>query len=528
MLKGQTIIELTDIVSGDVKVIKEDNFITNAFRDLCQPILKNQDTIFSTAFRDEAGVTTESIFRGLLLFDKNLGENPNNYFASADTRMIGHGGAITYTGSDISLGSFNSNQSDLTSPNERMYVWDFTSEQANGIINSICLTTQVGGQIGTGSQTKSEGTTAVLKPFSNINKSKIRGVYNTTLQSPMNRMPVYLSFANDYLLLFDVARFSTGLLAFYKVDLSSRKVDVFKRFLPIQVLDASNRNLNVVGAGYTNVTEETISIPSGFSTGANFGMAQDGKYLYLTSGTASNESNESSAWAPGTSISILKIDLENLTSEVLSVTNTTGASLAIRAASSAFPYGCFTFGVSNNYLFARSWVASNGAEVADLFAINLANNTTVVKVKDRVGKEKIVGISARPNSTPFMMTIKGKIAFTDRSARPNEYTGSPSSHSMVCLVSTDSFIVEYLEASIESVFTTGMLTHFNSTYSKAFPTDNQLYYCVEDRGGEYTSTEATYNVNVYPNALMTINNLQTPIEKTASQTMRVTYKIMKE
>lgn len=528
MLKGITTIELTDIKSGEVKKIEETNFVTNAFRDISQPILKNQDTIFGLVFRDEGGLTTEAALRGLLLFDKNLGENANNYFPPANAKMIGHGGAITYTGSDISLGSFNTNQSDVISANERTYVWDFTAEQANGIINSVCLTTQAGGQVGYGSLTKSEATSAVLKPFTNMIKSRIRATHNS-IQAPVNRVPVYMNFKDDYLLLFDALKLSTGSLTFYKVNLGSSTADIFKRFNNLSFIDVNNRNTNLVGDTYTSITEEIKTLPSEFSTGGYYGLAQDGKYLYITSGSNSQESNVANAWAAGTTISILKIDLETLSHEVLTVTNTSGEPLAIRVANSTYTSGCYTFGVTNGYLFARQWVANAGAEVAKLFAINLANNTDVVLVKDKVGKETTVGVSHIPQATPFTMTLKGKVAFATKANKPNDYTYTGSNvYGSLGVVSTESFTAEYYGCSSESLFTPGSLSSSNSSFSKIFATDNPLYFCTEERSGEYSSAESTFYVHVYPNVLMTINNLSSPIEKTPSQTMRVTYKIVKE
>ena len=213
MLKGITTIELTDIESGEVNVVQEENFITNALPRLCQPILRNQDTLATTLFRSEGGISTEALLRGLLLFDSNLGESPNTVIPPLGVKMVGHGGEGTYAGSDLTLGSFNSNQSDLVSPNERTYVWDFTAEQANGIINSVCLTTQVGGQIGYGSNMKPERSASSLKQFSNITKSKMRVVSNAA-SNPRTRMPVYLSFTNDEMIFFNVDRFTLGELVF--------------------------------------------------------------------------------------------------------------------------------------------------------------------------------------------------------------------------------------------------------------------------------------------------------------------------
>lgn len=527
MLKGTTIIELTDVKSGEVKVVKEENYITNAISDLCQPILRNQDTLLSTYFREEKIVNVEALLRGLLLFGSNLGDNPNDYFPPSSARMIGHGGSMTYAGSDLSMGSFNVGQSDLTSPNERSYVWDFTAEQANGVINSVCLTTQIGGQIGYGSETKPERDSTALKSFSNILKSRLRVETNSSVPA-LERVPVFLSLMSDYLLTFNAAAFVLGELKFQKFHLNTKKVDIFKRFPSISSAEAWQRGCNFVGETYTSKEEVVIPYPSNFSkAGTNFGTAQDGKFLYIVEPSNLQESVANNAWVPNATIKILKIDLHTLEYEVLSVTNTTGKHLAMRINSAYMGSACHTFGVCNGYLFARSWAQTGGVEVSELFAINLSNNSDVRQIADRSGKTLIVGFDSNNASTPFTMTIQGKVCFSTESYRPNQGT-SGQNKNVMAVVSTNDFIVNYYASPIVSIFSVDSAFVSNSQHAKLLPTDNKLYYVVEERQSDGSTNESLFNVHVYPNALMTINNLQSPIEKTPAQTMRVTYKIVKE
>jgi hypothetical protein len=69
----------------------------------------------------------------------------------------------------------------------------------------------------------------------------------------------------------------------------------------------------------------------------------------------------------------------------------------------------------------------------------------------------------------------------------------------------------------------GTYTYFS------FPTDNKLYFgsCMA-YNIHVTTGSMQFFVNIYPNVLMTINNLDTPVTKTSSQTMRITYTLTKE
>lgn len=525
-MKGKTIIELTDINTGEVSVTEDDNFITNALNDICQPILRNQDAISTMVFKEEGDCTIEALMKGMLLFSEKFDDNAAVYFPPETAKMVGHGGAITYAGSDLSMGSFNTNQSILTGETERTYVWDFTAEQANGVINSICLTTQCGGVIGHGSDYPAEETNASLKPFSNIIKSAILAKW-ADIPQPYGRVPVYLDFKNDCLIFCDFSRFSLGQALFYKFSLNSKEADIFNTIPQATLSPYWTGALNVIGHGYSNVEAITFELPADFGTGTYFGLAQDGHYLYVTSRLPSNEQSESNAWASGNVIKILKINLETFENEVLSVTNTTGVSLAIRASYAAMAGAGYTFGVSSGYLFAREWVSTAGDAVAELYAINLNDNTDVKKIQTVDGKTKLVGVQVIQIATPFLMSIQGRVAFVGKGNLPNYSAGTTTPLSILQCASPSDFKVKYLDTASASLFSQGTMIPGTSIGTRCYPSSDGLYFGVERRTSG-NATETVNYVNVVPNPLMTINNLTAPVEKTPAQTMRITYKLIKE
>lgn len=526
-LKGTTRIELTDIHTGEVQVTEESNFVTNALNQFCQPILKNQDVLPTSFFKREGTLSIEAMMRGLLLFDKTFDENADIFFPPQDFEQIGHAGNITYTGSDLSLGSYNNNQSIVSNTaDERTYVWDFTAEQANGIIRSICLTTQEGGIIGHGTKTPQEFEPLMVRHFSNFIKSKIVNAYPDYFY-PYNKVPLYLSLKKGYLLQCDFSKIPQGVLSFDKVSLDDSKVDIFKKFQTITSIEAGVRAINYIGNGYTDVEKIEINVADILGSGTYFGIAQDGKYLYITDKKATQETTSANAWQTGTSITLLKVDLEELTYETLQVTNTTGVSLAIRASFDSQASFGNMFGVASGYLYARSWVQTPGREAAHLYAINLANNTIVRQVETANGSKEVVGVYSYIDGTSFIMSICGKPFFTSAAQRPYENNnGGENSVSQMSCTSNVDFKKRYLSALLSTLGSEDS-SHTQMT-GRTFPVDDGLYYAAEVKRNQGSNTSSYYIVCGMPNALMTINNLATPVEKLPSQTMRITYKLTKE
>lgn len=521
-MKGQTVIELTDVKSGEVTKIEDSNFLTSAIQELCNPTFKTHDTLEAISFREEGVCSLEALTRGLMLFDDVLEENTNIYFPPSSVGMVGHAGTGTYLGSDATMGSFNVSQSTLNSPTEKSYVWDFTAEQANGIIKSVCLTSQTGGHIGNGTLTPPEKADASLKSFSNIIKSKLVVQYPEEVYL-YTRLPVYISLRGDYLLQIDLSKISTGELLFNKTFFDSKRIDLFNTFAPINSIDDSRRGTSYIGHKYSRTEVITKTIPSDFTLGVNFGMAQDGRYLYFTSGASQQESSESNAWGPGNELKLLKIDLEALTFEVLSVVNTTGRAISIRVPYTALSSAGNTFAVADSYMFVKGWVNSSGK--TELYAINLRNNTDVKQITDAEGRTQVIGSTSQSSfPLPFIMNMSGKVCFLDTTARVH----LSDTQSLLCCVSTKDFKVAYMNTPISSVFSQGPLIQQSNYEANIIPTDIPLYFGSDKRSAYSLSATSTIHLCVVPNYLATVNNLTTPVEKTPAQTMRITYKLMKE
>ena len=143
-LKGSATIELTN-ADGTKEVIRHDNMITNAARDLFTsvggdfaPVLKITDYNESYA---------EALFGGILLFDEVLNDNPDDY-GIPTTKVTGYASQDAYAGIDASRGSFNKLECGVQEDGSYKFVWDFSTSQANGTIKSVALCPNKMGKIG--------------------------------------------------------------------------------------------------------------------------------------------------------------------------------------------------------------------------------------------------------------------------------------------------------------------------------------------------------------------------------------------
>lgn len=520
-LKGKTTIELTDVNTGEIKVVEDTNFMTNAFHDLCQPILRNHDTYHAMYSFYSENIDLNEMMGGILLFDTELGDNPDNYIPPVTANMVGHGSELVYSGTDLSMGSFNVNLSDTVSPNTRKYVWDFNAEQGNGTIGSVCLTTKWGGTIGHGSTTPCESELSNERIFGNFLRSTIDCQYDT---GRPYFTPLYLSFKDDYVLYMQAdTNISSGKFKFAKVPIWSKKEDIFVKNVTVPGVYNMNRILNNIGQGITEFETTTLDLTSVLGTSGYLGSAQDGKYLYIARNTSSRDSYN---WAPNTKITITKVNLEDLTFDSFEITNTTGDNLHIfeKSPSNSF-FGGYNFAICNDYMFVVAKGTEYGSISAPMYAINLSDNTVVHKLATESGSEiEFTGVSDTRSSDPFFMTINNKVIVSPT----GEIYSRSVDYTPVKCVSTNDFVIKTLNTPHW-----GMSANNTSTASsdngRIFPTDNPLYIGHFKTGGISNETSSgVFSIIFVPNVLMTINNLDTPVTKTSSQTMRITYTITKE
>lgn len=142
MLKGYTKIELTDVHTGEKEVVEKHNIVTNAINNM----FKSYGIYFpallgnATPYRN---IDIKSCCGGLITWDGNIDEDENNcYFKPYGVNAGAHAACdIVNTGTDNLLGSYNSTESKIEGKSAK-FVYDFATNQGNGVISCITLVSQ--------------------------------------------------------------------------------------------------------------------------------------------------------------------------------------------------------------------------------------------------------------------------------------------------------------------------------------------------------------------------------------------------
>ena len=153
-IKGKTVFELTDVNTGKVERYEDCNMITNGLQEFLDPCGSwgiypfAKDSVRNTSVRN-------TLTGGILLFDGTLDEDVTNTYANASLKMVGNGAlGISNATTVTELGSYNSEESGVQADGSIKYVYDFLTSQANGTIQSVCLTSKVGGYMGYGNESQ--------------------------------------------------------------------------------------------------------------------------------------------------------------------------------------------------------------------------------------------------------------------------------------------------------------------------------------------------------------------------------------
>lgn len=153
-LKGTTKIELTNVKTGEKEVIEKDNLVTNAVPSALENLFAWQlkTTYGTNYFAGNILPLCPNLFGGILLFEDSIPEDENHLFAQSDNKLIGYSSRNVNSGSDTMRGSMNQTESGVLDTNDGYrFVFDFETSQANGTISAVGLTSKWGGMAGYGS-----------------------------------------------------------------------------------------------------------------------------------------------------------------------------------------------------------------------------------------------------------------------------------------------------------------------------------------------------------------------------------------
>lgn len=151
-LKGTTVIELTNVKTGEVERYEEHNLITKALEYMHQPIgaLKSPAAITNDGYEP----VYPSLLGGLVLWDSTIEESDTVIAQPHGVKMVGCASMYQVnTTTSPRRGSYNATESYFTNSSTEKsmkFVFDFTTSQANGTIKCVSLTNWKSGWNGFG------------------------------------------------------------------------------------------------------------------------------------------------------------------------------------------------------------------------------------------------------------------------------------------------------------------------------------------------------------------------------------------
>ncbi len=341
------------------------------------------------------------------------------------------------------------------------YVYDFATSQANGTISSVCLTHVNGGYTSYGGK-NAVYTTSFPLPQS-LCEDTLQYVYPDRTGGKTSSKCSGMTIGTTEMI-FLVDRKNDCALYFKVVD--ATHIHIIKRRTYLKSVSILEDVYNKKAVIEEIEVEELSKAMSGGYWGYNYDSTDD--CLYICNATRGDTQSN------GT-IVVTKIKVGSWKVSQYEVTNTTG--MAINTNSWWYMY------VACGYLLVKSYNSPYR-----LFKIELSNPANVVEFT-RTGFTNVNAYAK--------LTINGRVYFD---------TGD--SQCLVCNMNTNEILKPECQA------------FFNNRYNQYHMTpvrDEPLLYFVDHGSG------GTLGWYMMTNYLATINNLDTPVTKTADKTMKITY-----
>lgn len=508
MIKGHTKIELTNVKTGQKKILESDNMVTNGMFNSMQQTPMNFGSVWATPFSSHVPLV-DKLCGGILLFHDTINEGVNNIFFPEGNVMIGNGMVRYATAQNVpEFGSYNAEESTYTI-NEgvatRKYVYDFATSKANGTISSVCLTNFYAGYVGAGNN---QGTSE-RQSVDNFNFNNADVLWNTQdLWNCYHENPTGLVYADDvsapvsnassmvivganyeknYIVLASEFTWNWNDTYSPSCHLSEGTLKLYKAHCPFNAINPLCR----IDSGALSVYEEVdIEVPdeiknlwSGVSGNGpknyTHDFCQDDDNLYFIShyhGTSNIEQIPTNGM-----IYILAVSRDLTSSQLYSVKNNTGVALRMSDPSTL----CYNrLWIHNGYLLVRSYSGRR------LFKINLTDSTDVVEFTGDL------------TSNQFFFAMGGRV-----------YLQNDNGNSVGTYIDTVNNVAKV---------TNGILKPYGLSTLGSYPnivhvsgSHSILLYQNKSYGQIYTATN--------PMMLSTINNLDEPVTKTSDMTMKISY-----
>jgi len=469
-LKGTTVIELTNVKTGEVERYEEHNLITKALEHLHSPIgdLKLPTECLTSASRNGSGCPTQEplyqkLLGGIVLWDKAIAEDANIITPPKDVDMVGCAAYSSTNGSTSPCrGSYNGTESYFTNSSvetSMKFVYDFTTSQANGSINCVSLTSFAGGKNGFGGNDAGNDFCGSYGIFDNYLLFGIDRPYKMYYSNQAR--VICIDPEND--VFYEVASLYTTSLRIYKCQANIHQRSVFKNMYTSHAL------------------LESISVPlpttlSGTNTWvANYDADNDLLYIVVSP-------SASSVAASGT-FHVVEVDMATFTATVHTMTNSLSSALQVGSGYLTCYNGHLYYNYNSTYIY--KFDLTDGTRTSIRFPS---------------------GYSYSSASYPVVMA--GYIYFI------GGYSNGTSTDRLVIRVNPETNKARGIGKQ-----------RYNTSY-KHIPLRGYPFFYYYSYSSTSNGVTYYYGTLLFlPMYLATINNLSRPIEKTSDKTMKITYTI---
>ena len=461
MLKGKTIIELTDVKTGKVERREDDNMVTNALQHIFEPF--GHYKYPSKLLTDTSNMVPfyQNLLGGLLLFDGEITENAEQIYAPSSVNLTACGvyGRQNDT-TNTCRGDYNMTESEVNLNDKYVkFVYDFTTSQGNGNIACVALTSKRAGYCGYGAKdaTYVNGDYVSLMPSENV--INFMGQSNCSRRGHSGTIGV-----TQYLFAVDPEK---DILWYLRVN-SAKSISIVKRkgyFKTVGVFDTPSSYGRLI---------ETIDLPD-MTTGLyntnyicyNYIDSEKCVYIY----TAANSYSDARS-----AFNVIKINIQNNSVTEYPMTNETNERVYI----------------ASNYSFVDGgFIYIKGYNNYKIFKIAVGNSSDV---------REIAWPSDCQSSYIYPIFAYGGRIFYDSCS----HSYSTNADRLLVLNSENE---ELLKTESRTIY--GWISSNNPCPVPVIGHPE----CVWD-----------YGYVIYPGMyLATINNLGEPVTKTADKTMKVTY-----
>lgn len=200
-LYGSSVIQLMDANTGVVTdEARSTNLITNAVSNILSGHFNKSFAsggFFDTyLFNTEDKSFPEVFYGGLLIFNKHLDENVDHILPTTDEikSFVGCGSQIASDVNNTFRGTLNTSET-VIADDYATFVWDFTTEQCNGDIGCLCLTSARGGVVGWGFDGLTNNN---YTSFTKLNVSNMWGTTNSiSFSSPYNTIGKFTGYSSN-------------------------------------------------------------------------------------------------------------------------------------------------------------------------------------------------------------------------------------------------------------------------------------------------------------------------------------------